>query len=393
MSQTETISHSGKRTVTLHNGTVFSFNSDVSANLEKIPVIDAAGIWSDDITEREAVAQEIREASRDIGFFYLINHVSTGPWMTAVGVSIDSMFQGIDQRFADETMEQAKRFFALPEEKKMEVFTGLVPNEYVGFHPMECYNRNGWKHQGRPPLPRSTTSVLLNAVKDLSEAFNWAYDAREDPEAVDETEESVSIWPSDVPGFRENLYAYHTELLRLSRRLTRIFALALHLPEDYFDEYIKRPEAGMRILHYPEQKHSVDDQNGIGAHTDVECFTIVTQDTSGGLEVLSKTGNWVKAEPIPGSFVVNIADCFMRQTNDFFVSTIHRVINKSGRERYSAPFFFGFDRQKVLEPVPTCISDENPMKYPIMTGGEYYAFRTNKQKPTNTRNSKADQKQ
>lgn len=30
----------------------------------------------------------------------------------------------------------------------MEVFTGLVPNEYVGFHPMECYNRNGWKQQG-----------------------------------------------------------------------------------------------------------------------------------------------------------------------------------------------------------------------------------------------------
>jgi hypothetical protein len=33
----------------------------------------------------------------------------------------------------------------------MEVFTGLVPNEYVGYHPMKCYNRNGWKHQGRLP--------------------------------------------------------------------------------------------------------------------------------------------------------------------------------------------------------------------------------------------------
>ena len=52
-------------------------------------------------------------------------------------------------------MDQAKRFFALPEEKKMEVFTGLVPNEYVGYHPMECYNRNGRKRQGkrRPPCP------------------------------------------------------------------------------------------------------------------------------------------------------------------------------------------------------------------------------------------------
>lgn len=196
----------------------------------------------------------------------------------------------------------------------------------------------------------------------------------------------MSIWPSDVPGFREALFAYHTKLLQLARRLTRIFSLALHLPEEFFDEYVREPEAGMRILHYPEQQHSVDDQNGIGAHTDVECFTIVTQDLAGGLEVLGKTGNWIKATPIPGSFVVNIADCFMRQTNDFFVSTIHRVINKSGKERYSVPFFFGFDRKKLLEPVPTCVNEDNPSKYPVMTGGEYYEWRTNKQKKTNTYN-------
>lgn len=235
----------------------------------------------------------------------------------------------------------------------------------------------------------------------MSEAFNWNYDAKEDPDAVDKAKPSASIWPSDLPGFREGLFSYHTQLLHLSRRLTRVFALALHMPENAFDEYVREPEAGMRILHYPEQIHSVDDQNGIGAHTDVECFTIVTQDSAGGLEVLGKNGDWIKAEPIPGSLVVNIADCFMRQTNDFFVSTVHRVVNKSGRERYSAPFFFGFDRNKLLEPIPTCVSEENPMKYPVMTGGksnnhvatrvptddvegEYYQWRTNKQKSTNT---------
>lgn len=223
----------------------------------------------------------------------------------------------------------------------------------------------------------------------MSEAFNWAYDAAEDPEAVDKDEPSVSIWPSDLPGFREGLYAYHTQLLRLSRRLVQIFALALHLPEEYFDQYVKRPEAGMRILRYPEQKHTAEEQNGIGAHTDVECFTVVTQDASGGLEVLGKNGNWVKAEPVAGSFVVNIADCFMRQTNDFFVSTVHRVINKSGGERYSAPFFFGLDRTKLLEAVPTCVGEGNPMKYPVMTNGEFYAWRTNRQKRTNTYNASA----
>jgi isopenicillin N synthase-like dioxygenase len=183
-----------------------------------------------------------------------------------------------------------------------------------------------------------------------------------------------------LDGFREGLYGYHTPLLQFARKLTQIFALALHLPENAFDEYTKKPEAGMRILHYPPQEHSVDDQNGIGAHTDFECFTIVTQDDSAGLEVLSKSGTWIKANPVPGSFVVNIADCFMRQTNDFFVSTVHRVINKSGRERYSAPFFWGFDRKMLLEPVSTCVSETNPAKYPVMTAGDYYKFRANKAK-------------
>lgn len=136
----------------------------------------------------------------------------------------------------------------------------------------------------------------------------------------------------------------------------------------------------MRILHYPAQTASVDEQNGIGAHTDFECFTMVTQDGVSGLEVLSKEGHWVKAKPVPASFVVNIADCFMRQTNDFFVSTVHRVVNRSGRERYSAPFFWGFDRRMVLEPVETCVGEGNPMKYPVMTAGEYYAFRARKAK-------------
>lgn len=77
MSQTTTLSKSetGPRTVKLHNGQVFTFNSNVSTNLEKIPVIDASRIWSERLEDRQAVAEEIRQASRTIGFFYLLDHV------------------------------------------------------------------------------------------------------------------------------------------------------------------------------------------------------------------------------------------------------------------------------------------------------------------------------
>ncbi|TFK50256.1 putative gibberellin 3-beta hydroxylase [Heliocybe sulcata] len=348
MSTTATIEADAPQlTLKLQNGQIVSYKSNLARDTGEIPIIDIKGIFSDDIKDRQAVAEQVREAASRIGFFYAVNH-------------------GIDARYKEDTFDQARRFFSLSMEEKMKVWTGLVPNEYVGYHPLEGYNRNHRKYN------------------DLSEAFNWAYDAQFDPGAVAKDRPSTSIWPENLPEFKETLYAYHTQLLTLARKMTRMFALALHMPEDYFDEYVKRPEAGMRILHYPEQegsaKQSPNDQNGIGAHTDFECFTMVTQDDCGGLEVLSKSGEWVRAPPVPGALVVNIADCFMRQTNDFFVSTVHRVINKSGKERYSCPFFFGFDREMLLEPVPSCISAENPMNYPVMSSGEYYTWRANRAK-------------
>ncbi|KAK7715478.1 hypothetical protein SLS57_006865 [Botryosphaeria dothidea] len=345
MAQTQTQSRPA-RTLRLQNGQVYQFESNESIEADEIPIIDISGIYSEKLEECQAVAEKVREAAHRIGFFYIVGH-------------------GIDPGYAETAFEQAKRFFALEEEKKMEVYTGLVPNEFVGFHPMKHYNRNSLEQ------------------KDLSEAFNWAYEPTADPDSINKDEKSISIWPSDLPGFKDGLLGYYTQLLQLARRMTRVFALALHLPEDSFDQYAKRPEAGMRILHYPQQDSSPDQQAGLGAHTDFECWTIVSQDSCGGLEVLNKAGTWIKAKPVPGSFVVNIGDCFMRQTNDFFVSTVHRVVNKSGKERYSAPFFFGFDRTKLLEPVPTCVSEENPMKYPVVTAGEYYKWRANKAKTGN----------
>ncbi|KAH7062600.1 putative isopenicillin N synthetase [Macrophomina phaseolina] len=347
MAQTQTETQP-LRTVRLQNGQVchFESNESVEAAADELPIIDISGIYSEKLEDRQAVAEKVREAAHRIGFFYIVGH-------------------GIDPAFAEQAFEQAKRFFALDEETKMEVYTGKVPNEFVGYHPMKHYNRNSL------------------AQKDLSEAFNWAYEPSADADAPDPSAPSISIWPSPatLPDFKPGLLAYYAKLLALARRLARTFALALRLPEDAFDAYVKRPEAGMRILHYPEQVVSPDEQAGLGAHTDFECWTIVSQwDGCGGLEVLSKRGVWVRAEPVPNSFVVNIGDCFMRQTNDFFVSTVHRVVNRSGRERYSAPFFFGFDREKLLKPVETCVGEENPMKYPVVTAGEYYRWRAMKAK-------------
>jgi isopenicillin N synthase-like dioxygenase len=57
--------------------------------------------------------------------------------------------QGINPEYATKTFEHSKRFFEQPMEKKMQVFTGLVPNEFVGYHPLEYYTRTGKKLKGK----------------------------------------------------------------------------------------------------------------------------------------------------------------------------------------------------------------------------------------------------
>jgi isopenicillin N synthase-like dioxygenase len=87
--------------------------------------------------------------------------------------------------------------------------------------------------------------------------------------------------------------------------------------------------------------------------------------------VLSKDGVWIPADPIPGTFVVNIGDAMSMWTNDLFLSTIHRAYNKEGKVRYSIPFFFGADYDAVMETLPSCIDEARPMKYRPITAGEH----------------------
>jgi len=190
-----------------------------------------------------------------------------------------------------------------------------------------------------------------------------------------------NVWPDStlLPDFRETVLDYYHHAVRLGKSLFPLFALALDLPENFFEDKITKPAAIMRLLHYPPQNPKTVDESdriiGIGAHTDYECFTILWQDDVQALQVQNANGKWVHAPPIPGTLVVNLGDQFARWTNDVFTSTLHRAINRSGKERYSIPLFFGTDYDVPLEPLPGCVTPSHPAKYEIMTAGEYVKSR------------------
>lgn len=103
-----------------------------------------------------------------------------------------------------------------------------------------------------------------------------------------------------------------------------------------------------------------------------------------GLQVLNKHGEFVSATPIEGAYVVNIGDLLQRHSNNYFSSTLHRVVNKSGRERYSAPYFFSFDPHELIPIAPTCVSEENPTQYEPITTSQYIAKRADASRSGNT---------
>lgn len=164
-----------------------------------------------------------------------------------------------------------------------------------------------------------------------------------------------NVWPdintSISSEMKERLTEYYEQVNKLGHKLLRLFAISLKISPDKLSEIANPPSSIARILHYPPQQKLLNhDQLGIGAHTDYELFTVLLQQQGvKALQVLNSNNEWISADPIEGTLIVNVADMMQRLTNNLYVSTIHRAINISGVERYSSPVFFGANYDAVIK--------------------------------------------
>ncbi|CAI6336790.1 unnamed protein product [Periconia digitata] len=320
--------------------------------VDEMPVIDLSSI-DQDANARKALAVKIKAAAENTGFFYVCNH-------------------GISEELIQSALEEVKGFFNQSTEDK----------DRVGFH--RAGKSCGYHGVG-------STQINNKETRDKKETFSMRYDTRidplhtEDPQDINSSFSSIDyVWngTSHLPNFRPVLTQFYQERLKLARKLIQLFALALDLPEDYFDSIVTQPGADAVHLHYPgteempgDAKNGKDVDVGIGSHTDIQCFTLLWQDMSGGLQVLSAADEWLDAQPIEGTLVINIGDFMQRLSNNKFKSTVHRVYNRQTTSRYAMPFFLGFNPDHVCEVLPTCVDADHPPLYEPISCGEWRDMR------------------
>jgi isopenicillin N synthase-like dioxygenase len=206
---------------------------------------------------------------------------------------------------------------------------------------------------------------------DLKESYIWGVDVpADDPDILAGNRMmGANRWPGFMPEMRPVLNAYLAATHRCADRLLRALAVGLGTEEDRFVQRLAKPISRGALVYYPPQPSDAGtDQFGVAPHTDYGVITLLHQDDVGGLQVATRNGQWVNATPIPGTLVVNSGDLLGRWSNDHFKSNPHRVVNASGRERYSIAVFVDPDFDTPI--VPVTAPGEKAL-YPEVSCGNY----------------------
>lgn len=297
----------------------------------QIPVINFSEFRQGDAVTRYRIAQQIYHACHEIGFMYLSQ-------------------PGLPEQLLSETFAQSQRFFSLPLEIKEQISWQPTNRGYVAPE----------RQQLDPERPGDYKEAL-----DLGSDRNTA---------------QPNQWPQDLDGFQQQIESFCAACEDLTAEVLRSFALALDLPEGFFAERHTQQNYTLRLLHYPPLTQSLKpNQIRTGDHTDWGSVTLLFQDQVGGLEVLTRLGEWVPATPIPGTVLVNIGDLMQRWTNHEFCSNAHRVVMPTQAHaqtsRDSIVFFGGPDAEAEIQCVPTCQGADRPPLYPAITTRDYYRSR------------------
>lgn len=307
--------------------------------VSNLPIIDLSPFTREGSAEdRRQIARAIRAACIDIGFFYVSGH-------------------GFTMAELDAVLTQGRKFFSLPLAEKMKVLSQNVD--------MPGFVRTG----GIDPEKNR------DKVVDIKERFSLTRELKPAEQARFDSRIGRTQWPAreTLPAFEPTLKDYIARLESVTAALNHAFALSLDLQEDFFDPVYRRPDMTLTFNYYPPVDSAMlkPTQWSFSPHADYTAFTVLLQDSSGGLQARNSTGEWIEITPQDGTFVVNVGNLLERWTNDLYKSTLHRALHVGNDPRISAALFVYPDANTVVRCIHTCQGPDNPPRYEEVTAAEY----------------------
>ena len=309
--------------------------------MTRVPLIDLTAARAADVAERRRAAAAIDAACREIGFFAITGH-------------------GVDDALVARLRRLAHAFFERPMAEKL-AYRHPVAGTNRGYHPV-----------GGEALAKANDTT---APPDLKEFFHVGpVEVGDDAyytSAEGRPHFAPNIWPAQPAEFARAATEYYRAMSGLIGALMRLAALALDVDEHFFDDKVDRSIGTMRLNYYPAQTAApAPGQLRASAHTDYGGFTILSgEDVPGGLQVRTRSGDWIDVPTAPTRFVVNIGDLLMRWTNDRWLSNLHRVVNPPAGTgaRLSIAFFNHPNYDALIE----CLPSQGPPRHPPVRSGEY----------------------
>ena len=316
-----------------------------------VPLVDIAPyVEGGTPAERAEVARRIDEACRTVGFIQITGH-------------------GIPDAVVDGLTDAIDRFFALDLDEKK---TYRTPPEI---------NR-GYSPPKSESLSLSLGVESASRMNDFFEAFNIGASAADYPHVAElpQPDYAANVWP-EVDGFEAQVSAYFAEAARVARTMTRIFADALGLDDDFFPTRTDHSLDVMRMNNYalpPGTDVTLDgDLVGMSEHTDFGIVTILWADQVRGLQVLGADGSWNDVSPADGALLINLGDITAHLTNERWTSTLHRVkppvVDGTIERRRRVAFLHDGHVDTVIRTLPSCVDDEHPDLYEPITIAEHIA--------------------
>ncbi len=299
--------------------------------MSALPIIDISPIQNGNPEEIQAVADQLGQAAREIGFFYVENH-------------------GIPLGAIEDAYQMAEMFFGQSDAFKQSYYIG------------ESKNHRGY-------VPFTEKGDYADEVHRNYEAFDLALELpANDPDFLQgNLLLGPNVWP-DLFEFQTKIYGYYQTVSNAGRAIMGALEHHLELPQGTLTQNMTKPISQLRLIHYVRPQVEIpSDTVNMGAHTDYECLTLLHQ-RQAGLQVMTRDDEWIDVPVRPEAFVVNIGDMLEAWTNGIFRSTPHRVLNLSP-ERYSMPYFVAANYDTEIKPFDQFVpAGERPKYQPFKAG-------------------------